>query len=105
MLAGNHCQREQIQSQGFGRLCVITLKGNVQVYRVKDVQALDSCVLEWSAPLIEPLRLRNTMPLEPGSRVYVDKGVVCDNGTVVVFFTDQSRYEYSNETRLWREIS
>ena len=38
-------------------------------------------------------------------RVYVDKLLLCDDGSVIVFLTDQSRFEYSTETRLWREIS
>ena len=37
--------------------------------------------------------------------MYVEKVIVCDNGAVLVFFSDESRYEYSNETRLWREIN
>ena len=37
MVSGNDCQSDQIQSLGNGRLCVITLKGNVQVYKIKDI--------------------------------------------------------------------
>ena len=78
------------------------------MYRVKDVQSLESCVLDWSASLAEPLRLRNSLAQQSSSnpsRVHVEKLLLCDDGTVIVFMTDQSRFEYSVETRLWREIS
>lgn len=76
------------------------------MYRIKDVQSLESCVLEWSSSLAEPLRLRNSQQSSSiPTRVYVEKLLLCDDGTVIVFMTDQSRFEYSHETRLWREIS
>ena len=30
---------------------------------------------------------------------------VADDGTVIVFFTDKTRFEYHTGTRLWREIN
>ena len=108
MLASSDCNSAEMSSQGYGKLCTLTLKGMVQMYKIKDVQSLESCVLEWSSSLAEPLRLRNSLAQQNTvnpMRVYVEKLLLCDDGTVIVFLTDQSRFEYSNETRLWREIS
>ena len=37
--------------------------------------------------------------------VYVEDLRVADDGTVIVFFTDKTRFEYHTASRLWREIN
>lgn len=38
-------------------------------------------------------------------KVYVDTAVVANDGTVIVFLSDKSRFEYDEKARTWREIS
>lgn len=47
------------------RFVTLTLKGTVNVYRVKDVyqQSLDSVALEWTASLTDVLKQRNSSQL------------------------------------------
>ena len=94
-------QAPQVQ----GRICTISLKGVVSLFKVKDEQSLQSCMLEWQASLAEPLKARNPQNQsagEPITPVYVEDLRVTPDGTVIVFFTDRSRFEYHQETRLWR---
>ena len=102
---------DQIQQDGAGRLCTVSLKGIVSLFKVKDEQSLQSCMLEWQTSLAEPFRARNLNSASANNAnatdttVYVDDLRVADDGTVIVFFTDKSRFEYHTGTRLWREIN
>ena len=40
-------------------LCTITLKGSVSLFRIKDVQSLDSCVQIWTCYLTDVLKLKS----------------------------------------------
>ena len=71
----------------------MTIKGTISLFKVRDVQALDSCTLEWKAELSDVIRQRNTGVADE-SKVYVDNIIVGDDGSVFVFLTDKSRYEY-----------
>lgn len=37
--------------------------------------------------------------------IYVEDLQVADDGSVLVFFSDKSRFEYHLGTRLWREVN
>ncbi len=37
--------------------------------------------------------------------MYVEDLKVADDGSVLVFFSDKSRFEYHLATRLWREVN
>ncbi len=93
------------------KLALLTLKGQVQLYKVRDIQALDSCVLEVQASIVDVLKIRNSqqqqsiMPVESESVVYVEKLVVCDDCTLIINLTDGTRHEYVVNAKLWREIS
>jgi hypothetical protein len=41
-------------------LCTITLKGMVSLFRVKDMQSLDSCVQTWTTSLVDVLKIRSS---------------------------------------------
>ena len=90
-----------------GRLCTISLRGNVSLFKVKDEQSLQSCMLEWQASLAEPFKARNANINNEANPtpVYVEDLRVADDGTVIVFLTDKTRFEYHTGTRLWREIN
>ena len=69
-------------------------------------------MLEWQTSLAEPFRARNLNSASANNAnaamdttVYVEDLRVADDGTVIVFFTDKSRFEYHMGTRLWREIN
>lgn len=76
----------------------------MSLFRVKDEQSLQSCMLEWQSSLAEPLKARNILTGEGGNPVYVEDLQVGADGTVIVFLTDKSRFEYHTGSRLWREI-
>ena len=42
-----------------GRLCTLSVKGAVSLFRVKEVASIDSCVLEWKAELSDILKQKN----------------------------------------------
>jgi len=42
-------------------LCTLSMKGVVSLFRVKDVQALDSCVLVWSISIADILKLKSSL--------------------------------------------
>lgn len=42
-----------------GMLCTISQKGSVSLFKVKDEQSLQSCMLMWQTSLVEPLKARN----------------------------------------------
>ena len=95
-------------------LCTVSLKCIVQLFRVKDVQSLDSCVLIWSFSIGDILKFKSSLEAQKksismseksGDKVYVDSVMIANDGTVVVFLTDKSRYEYDDKARTWREIS
>lgn len=94
-------------------LCSITLKGVVTLFRVKDIQSLDSCVQIWTASLVDVLKLRSSLAQQNQStfgdkqqdKVYVDSLIVTYDGTVIVFLNDKSRFEYLEKARIWREIT
>ena len=68
---------------------------------MKDEQSLQSCMLEWQASLQEPLKAHNN----GDNQVYVEDVRIGADGTVLVFLTDKSRFEYHTATRLWREVN
>ena len=95
-------------------MVTISMKSVVQLFRVKDVQSLDSCVLLWTSSLAETLKLKSgllnqrkqtTIGEKVAEKVYVDTTIVADDGTVIVLLTDKSRFEYDEKARTWREIS
>lgn len=95
-------------------LCTLSMKSVVQLFKVKDVQALDSCVLVWSISIADILKLKSSLlAAKPKSsldrvtdtKVYVDNIIVANEGTVIVFLTDKSRFEYDEKARTWRELS
>lgn len=97
-----------------GHMCTISMKSVVSLFRVKDVQSLESCVLIWTASLAETLKLKSalqaqrkqtSMSEKVADKVYVDTAVVANDGTVIVFLSDKSRFEYDEKARTWREIS
>ena len=45
-------------------MCTITLKGVVSLFRVKDMQSLDSCVQIWTSSLADVLKLRSALLLQ-----------------------------------------
>ena len=76
------------------RLAVLNTRGQLQIYRVKDVQALDSCVMEGQCSVSELLKARNSLPEVMGmssETVYLDKMSVKEAG-VFVWLTDGSRF-------------
>jgi len=97
-----------------GHMCTISMKSVVSLFRVKDVQSLESCVLIWTASLAETLKLKSALQAQRkqtsmgekvADKVYVDTAVVANDGTVIVFLSDKSRFEYDEKARTWREIS
>lgn len=38
-------------------------------------------------------------------KVYVDQVMIANDGSVMVFLTDKSRYEYDEKARGWREVT
>ena len=42
-------------------LCTLTLKGVVSLFKVKDIQSLESCVQTWTSSLGDVLKLRSNM--------------------------------------------
>jgi len=64
--------------------------------------------------LAEPFKARNAasligavanMDAAAVAPVYVEDLRVANDGTVIVFFTDKTRFEYHTASRLWREIN
>lgn len=51
MLAGNATTQ---------RLCTISVKGDVRLFKVKELASIDSCQLEWQASISDILRIKNT---------------------------------------------
>jgi hypothetical protein len=96
-------------------MCTITLKGVVSLFRVKDVQSLDSCVQIWTSSLVDVLKLRSALFLQKKQasvfgeklqdKVFVDSLIVTGDGTVIVFLSDKSQFEYAEKARVWREIT
>lgn len=41
-----------------GKLATVSIKGNVSLFKVKDVQSLDSCVLQWQASVSDVIKAR-----------------------------------------------
>ena len=37
--------------------------------------------------------------------IVVEDVSVCEDGTVFIFFTDNSKFEYVPSTRLWKEVN
>lgn len=96
-------------------MCTITLKGVVSLFRIKDMQSLDSCVQIWTQSLVDVLKLRSALLLQKKQqsvfgeklqdKVYVDNLIVACDGTVMVFLSDKSQFEYVEKARVWREIT
>lgn len=42
-------------------LCTVSMKSVVQLFRVKDMQSLDSCVLIWSISIADTLKFRSAL--------------------------------------------
>jgi len=63
-------------------------------------------MLEWQASLQEPLKARNgNCSAGNDAFVYIEDLKIGADGTVLVFLTDKSRFEYHIATRLWREVN
>lgn len=45
------------------------------------------------------------MSSDKSDKVFFDNVIVANDGTVMVFLTDKSRFEYDDRARTWREIS
>ena len=59
MLASTDGRSGDLSRAPTARLCSISQRGHVSLFRVKDEQSMQSCMLEWTASLQEPLKARN----------------------------------------------
>jgi len=53
------------------RLCTLSVKGVVSLFKVKEVMSMDSCTLEWQASLSDILKLKQSPELDD-KKVYVE---------------------------------
>jgi TUP1-like enhancer of split len=88
---------------------VLTLKGNVAVYKVRNagettgVSLIDACTLEWQASFTDVLRQRMAQPsLEP-TKLSVRHMKLVSEASVLMFLSDGSVFEYEAKVRGWRQ--
>lgn len=91
---------------------VMTLKGNVVVYKVKSggefgSSMLDACTHSWQASILDVLRQRSLSPnilsdgtVKPVSVKYLR---LLGETSVLVFLSDSSVMEYDSRAKLWRQ--
>ena len=69
MLAGNAATQ---------RLCTISMKGEVRLFKIKETASIDSCSLEWQASIADILKTKNTTEQVEGQekKIYVEQLMV-----------------------------
>ncbi|CDW71962.1 protein hira [Stylonychia lemnae] len=87
----------------------LNLKGQLNIYKMKNVDypSVDTCMLLWSASVIEILRIQSQLAqqLDPNAKVFVRKLKLVRDGGVMVFLTDNTSFEYDINTKMWRQLS
>lgn len=81
------------------RLATLTTRGQIQCFKVKDRQALDSFTLEYQASVQEPLKIQQQAKNDLG--ITVKKISILDEDSLLAEFSDLSKFLFDLQIKTW----